>query len=77
MSITVSFTPETEAMIRQRAGAAGKAVDAFVQEAVQEKLQAPRSFRELLSPVQDALAGHGMDDEQLAAMFDQLRDRSL
>jgi len=41
MSITIPFTPAVEAKLRERAAAAGKDLDAFVREAVEEKLGLP------------------------------------
>jgi predicted transcriptional regulator len=40
MSLTVSFSPEVEARLRERAAASGKDVSALVREAVEEKLSA-------------------------------------
>jgi hypothetical protein len=38
MSLTVSFSPEVEARLRERAAASGKDVPTLVREAVEEKL---------------------------------------
>jgi predicted transcriptional regulator len=38
MSVTIPFPPEIEAKLRERAAASGKDVDAFIREAVEEKL---------------------------------------
>jgi predicted transcriptional regulator len=38
MSVTIPFPPEIEARLREQAAAAGKAVDAYIREAVEEKL---------------------------------------
>lgn len=40
MTLTVSFGPEVEARLRERAAAAGKDVESIVREAVDEKLAA-------------------------------------
>jgi hypothetical protein len=38
MSLTIPFTPEIEALLRERAAASGKDVGTFVREVVEEKL---------------------------------------
>jgi plasmid stability protein len=43
MTITVSFTPESEAKLRERAAASGKDVATFVREVVEEKLSSQAS----------------------------------
>ena len=40
MTLNISLSPESEAKLRERAGAAGKDVSAFVREAIEEKLAA-------------------------------------
>jgi len=40
MTVTISFPPEVEAKLRERAAASGKDVSAIVREAVEEKLAA-------------------------------------
>jgi predicted transcriptional regulator len=40
MSLTISFSPEVEARLRERAAASGKDVPTLVREAVEEKLSA-------------------------------------
>ena len=40
MTLTLSFPPEVEARLRERAAAAGKDVESIVREAVDEKLAA-------------------------------------
>jgi hypothetical protein len=40
MTLTLSFPPETEAKLRERAAASGKDVETIVREAVDEKLAA-------------------------------------
>jgi hypothetical protein len=39
MSLTIPFTPEVEARLRERAAASGKDVGTFVREVVEEKLE--------------------------------------
>ena len=41
MTLTLSFPPETEAKLRERAAASGKDVETIVREAVEEKLASP------------------------------------
>ena len=41
MTLSVSFDPEIEAKLRERAAAEGKSVEQFVLEAIEEMLTAP------------------------------------
>jgi hypothetical protein len=58
MTLTLSFPPETEAKLRQRAAAADKDVETLVREAVDEKLAA-----------EGPVGPEGKTGEELAAEF--------
>ena len=54
MTLQISLPPETEAKLRERAAAAGQEIEAFVEEAVAEKLAAPDAREQNLSPSERA-----------------------
>ena len=50
----IELPENLEQKLRERAAAAGSDAETFIVRAVEEKLQAPKSFRELFSPLQAA-----------------------
>jgi len=54
MTLQITLPPETEAKLRERAAAAGKDIESFVEEAVEEKLAAQASREPGLSPSEKA-----------------------
>jgi hypothetical protein len=70
MTITVHFPADLEKKLLARAAATGKAVDALVREAVEEKLQqALPSFQEILAPVHDDFRKSGMTEGELDTLL--------
>lgn len=76
MSIMVSFSPEAEAKLRERAASAGKDVSTLVRQIVEERLEAPLSFREIFAPLHEAFDQTDMSDAQLDTLFERLRDEA-
>ncbi len=76
MAFTVSLPPETEQRLRQKAAAAGRDLDTFIRETLEEKLNSPRCFAEALAPMQEAFAEHPMTEDESAVMFQRLRDEA-
>ncbi len=64
MTLQIDLSPELEARLRQRAAAAGKHPEEFVLQAVEEKLQAPRSFRDIFAPLHEAFSRGTMTEEE-------------
>jgi hypothetical protein len=70
MTITIQFSAEVERKLLARAAATGKAVDALVREAVEEKLQqALPSFEAILAPVHDDFRRSGMTEAELDTLL--------
>lgn len=74
MALEVSLSPEIEAKVRERAAASGKDVAAYVVEAVEEKLNSPASFAELLAPIHAATRKAGLSEHELDTLIEQGRD---
>lgn len=51
MTLQIDLSPEFEALLRQRAAAAGKDAAAFAREAVEEKLRGRETLAEILGPI--------------------------
>jgi len=76
MSLTISLSPEVEELLRRRAAAVGKDAATYAGEVVEEKLRAPRPFREILAPLQDAFASAPANEDDLNALFTELREEA-
>ena len=74
MTLSISFPPDMEARLKERAAAAGKDVVAFVRDVVQEKLAAPQSFAEILAPVHEAFRSAGQTEGHMTRIFEELRE---
>ncbi|HUB24911.1 MAG TPA: hypothetical protein VL992_05735 [Tepidisphaeraceae bacterium] len=75
MSLSISLPADVEEVLRDRAAAAGKDVETFAREAVEEKLRQPKTYREIFAPLQEAFAEAKIDDRGLADLFSDLRDK--
>jgi uncharacterized protein (DUF1778 family) len=75
MTLQIALTPETEALLRQQAEAAGTDIASFALQALEEKLAIEREERTKLSPAQRAKefltwvdshrpVGHFVDDSR-------------
>lgn len=74
MALRIDLSTETERELRERALAAGKDVDEFVREAVEEKLLRSKSLDELLAPVRAKFERSGMTEEELDALVEEARE---
>ncbi|HZZ41892.1 MAG TPA: hypothetical protein VFE58_03075 [Tepidisphaeraceae bacterium] len=77
MTIHVDFTPETEAKLRQRAADAGKKMEDFVRDAVEEKLaKSPQSLTELLAEIHTEIQHRGdkTTESDLDALVEESRN---
>jgi hypothetical protein len=74
MTVTINLPPELEKTVRQQAAKNGQDVDAFVLEAVNEKLAKVRTFDEICAPFAQAVAASGISDEELGRLFDEARE---
>lgn len=76
MVLHIAFTPDTEARLRARAAAAGKNLESFVLEAVDEKLRVPERIAELLAPLHAATWASGTTELDVDAFIEDCRDEA-
>ncbi|MBI3822724.1 MAG: hypothetical protein HY289_08590 [Planctomycetes bacterium] len=74
MTVTITFPPDVEKTVRQQAAKNGQDVDAFVLQAVNEKLAKQRSFDEVCAPIAEAIAATGIGDDELDRLFEEARE---
>jgi predicted transcriptional regulator len=71
MTITVEFPPATLERLQAEAQAAGKDVETFVREAVEQKIaRRQRTFAEILEPFHDAVDTSGMNEQDVDALLE-------
>jgi len=68
----IELPENLEQMLRERAAAAGTNAETFIVRAIEEKLQAPKSFSEIFSPLQAAFAESGDSPQSLNQTFQEL-----
>lgn len=73
MSVTIDLPAELEQSVRQHAARSGQDVQAFVVQAVQEKLAKAQTFANLSAPFAAAVAASGLDEAELDQLFEEAR----
>lgn len=72
MTLTIDFPPAILEKLRQQAKLSGKDVNAFVVDAVADKVdRSARTLREILTPVHQEVEASGVSDDELDALFDR------
>ena len=74
MTVTINLPPDIEKTVRQQAAKNGQEVDAFVLQAVNEKLAKLRSFDEVCAPIAQAIAATGISDDEFDRVFAEARE---
>jgi len=74
VTLTIDLSPELEATLRQHATRSGQDLNAFVLEAVREKLAKSRTFEEVCSPFARAVEAAGMADEEFDQIVEEARN---
>jgi len=74
MTVTIDLPPEVEKTVRQQAAKNGQDVNAFVLQAVQEKIAKARTFEEICAPFAQAVAATGITDEEFDRFFEEVRE---
>jgi hypothetical protein len=74
MTLTINFPPELEKTVRQQAAKSGQDIDAFVIQAVNEKLAKARTFAEICAPFADAVAASGMSEDEFDNFIEEMRN---
>jgi hypothetical protein len=73
MTLTIDLPPELETTLRQHASRSGQDVQAFVLQAVQEKLAKAHTFEEACAPFARAVEAAGVTDEEFDRFFEEAR----
>jgi len=63
-----------ERKLRERAAATGIDAETFIVETLAEKLNGPKSYREIFAPLHQAFAETPIPDDELAKLVDRARD---
>jgi hypothetical protein len=72
MTITINLTPATLDQLKAEAQATGKDVETVAREAVEAKMAISHvSMREVLRPINEAIAASGMTPEEAETFFEQ------
>ena len=72
MTITINLPPATLDQLKAEAQATGKDVETVAREAVEMKMALSHlSIREVLRPINEAIAASGMTPEEAEAFFEQ------
>jgi regulator of protease activity HflC (stomatin/prohibitin superfamily) len=74
MTLTIDLPPDLEKTVRQQAAKNGQDVDAFVLQAVNEKLAKARTFDEICAPFAEAVAATGVGDDELDDLVAEARE---
>lgn len=73
MTISIALSPQTEAILRVQAQAAGEDISSFAARVLDEAL-ATRNVDELLAPFRRQVTDSGMTDEALDEFYEGLRN---
>jgi hypothetical protein len=73
MTLTIELPAELEKSVRQQAAKKGLDVDAYVLQAVNEKLAKARTFDEICAPFAQAVAATGISDDEFDSFFEEAR----
>ncbi len=73
MTLTIDLPPDLEKTVRQQATKAGQDVNAFVLEAVSEKIAKARTLEQICKPFAQDVAASGISDEELDQLFEEAR----
>ena len=69
----IQLPEELERRLRERAAAAGTDAETFILRAIEEKLDAPKSFKELFAPIQQAFGDWPESPDSLEHTLENLR----
>jgi hypothetical protein len=74
MTLTIDLPPELEKTLRKQASKNGQDVNAFVLQALNEKIAKASTFDEICAPFANAVDAAGIGDEEFDDFFEQLRE---
>jgi hypothetical protein len=74
MTITITLTPEEEHRLAERAARLGQDVTIYVHHLIEQDIHSSRTANEALEPFRREVEQSGMNDEELGAFFEELRD---
>jgi predicted transcriptional regulator len=73
MTVTIHLPPDLEQALRLQAAQTGQDVDAYVLQAVREKIARARTFEDVCAPFAQAVDASGMSDEEFDRFFETAR----
>ena len=73
MTLSLSLSPEAEAILRERAAASGEPLDAYASRVLEAAVTAT-SVDQLLAPARQQIADSGLTDVQLDSFLDGVRE---
>jgi hypothetical protein len=76
MDLVITLPAELELKLRQHAADLGKDASTFAREALEEKLQGPRTLDEILAPFRHQVAQSGMNEPAMDEFYEGLRDEA-
>ncbi len=74
MTLTIDLPPELEETLRSQAAQSGQELDAFVVQAVREKIARATPFHEVCAPFAKAVEASGTTDEEFDRFFEDRRE---
>jgi hypothetical protein len=74
MTINIHLSPDLERQLRERAARVGCDVAALAHDLLQRGLSTEPTLDEILAPFRKDVAASGMSDEELDALFEEVRE---
>lgn len=74
MTLTIDLPAELEKALRQHAARSGQDVNAFVLQALREKIARARTFDDVCAPFAQAVEASGVTDEEFERFFEEVRE---
>lgn len=74
MTVTIHLPPDLEKTVQQIATNTGQDVNAFILQAVREKIARTRTFDEVCAPFAKAVEATGITDEEFDRFFEEVRE---
>lgn len=76
MTISISLSAESERLLRERAAARGLPADQYVVQIVEASLQSPKTWRQAMAPLQDALDEPDVSEAERDRLLEEARENA-
>jgi hypothetical protein len=82
MSVILTFSPETEQKLHERAAQSGQTVEGFIRQLVEREVMGvnggqvsavPPTWEQLCAPIAEAVEASGMTDDEVREFFTEVR----